>query len=162
MMDKKIICIEMEKSVYYTIVDKFENLKNIANNINSKYIISQINVPISKIINNYNQENNINLFPIDDLNYVHYMILYNCNLKNEKDLYFFLIIENINGNHFIKFPELENKKIKQSKLFLDLIKNNINTNLINEYQITIANYKKQEKIYEPIKYIIKKIKKMNK
>lgn len=176
---KKLICLEMDDKIYYTLIDGFNSIDDLVKTIKiddttyQKFIITQIYTPMERVASNIIKESNFKVTIDDQLEYIHYMMLYNCDMQKEQDLYLLLVIVNENGmqsgiqsgiqssNYILKFPEINNKlKIKHTKILLKLIKNNIKINKINNYPMQVVNYKENEKIYCSIKSSLKDINKI--
>jgi hypothetical protein len=146
-----VMCIEVSpKSIYYTLVSNKSNMLNILNNIqislNKNYIISPILVPVREIIYNFYINENIIVELDEELENAHYSILYNCNSKEEKELYSLLVIDKAQDKYILKFPQILIKsKKKFNKVLLNDIKNKISSENSDNYIINFYSIK--EKIF---------------
>ena len=135
-------------TVYYILYGKFDeinNFKNVANeyfqknNINKKYIVAKLNLPVTNLLDEQERENKMSLDLGKSLESIQCMVYAECNNREAKNMFTLLSIEKdeeLNKN-IIKYPTIAisdklepedsiYKEIKKiNNLFAKKIKDNI-------------------------------------
>lgn len=131
---QNIIEIEISaEKIYYTIIGKENDMKNLLTDINKKnkysnvtYITSKLMVPIANIVETFEVDGK-NVILAQDAEQVQCSVLCDCNIKEEKEVYTLLCLYKEDNNYILKFPEIDLKEnFEPEKIIMEDIKKIIN------------------------------------
>lgn len=121
----------------FAILGDESDIKYFIDNISPKYkknrliIANRLLIPIINIAEEEMKKNNILIDVSKEIEHIQCSIICDCNHKEEKTIWSFLLLEKIDNNYILKYPEIDLiDNIEPEKAILQYVKNMLSENII--------------------------------